>query len=564
MKIKIKEYLKKEWLCLEIKKPVTIEELLENKGVFEESKTFVSSLEYKTLVSIVNNRLEDLTYLIKDEDEIVLLDIRSFMGNRVYQSSLILLYIKAVKTVLGKEQDVIIENSLNQGMYTRFDEKVKIDKHFIDKLQEEMKNLINRNLPIKKEIVSREEALRIFREEGLIEKNRLILDNPNIKKCTFYSLDGYRDFFYGNMVPSTSYIEKFELVKCGKGIVLRFPQCNHPDSIPTYQNQRKLYNAFAKQLKWDNLLGINYVTDLNEKILKGEAKELILLSEAFHSKKIAAIADRIKRDKKKIILIAGPSSSGKTTFAKRLCIQLKVNGYKTLYMGTDDYFVERDETPLDERGERDYESLDAIDIELFNNNMNDLLEDKKVDLPYFNFLTGSKEFGKRITSISEDEVIVIEGIHALNEKLTVFIPKEAKFKIYISPLTQLNLDNHNRVSTTEERMLRRMVRDFNYRGKSAKETIREWSKVRKGEDENIFPYSDEADALFNSYSIYEISILKKYAYPLLEGIKEDEEEYAVSQNLIKFLDFFREIEDENYIDNRSIIREFIGGSVFLD
>ena len=309
---------------------------------------------------------------------------------------------------------------------------------------------------------------------------------------------------------------------------------------------------------------INYVSDLNRRIDEGKIKELIQISEALHESKIVEIAEMITKQKKRIILIAGPSSSGKTTFAQRLCIQLRVHGLKPLYLGTDDYFLEREQTPLDEYGEKDYENLSAVDIDLFNDNMNDLLAGKEVDLPIFNFLTGHKELGKRKTRIKGSQPIVIEGIHALNEALTPKIAEEEKFKIYISPLIQLNIDNHNRIITTDHRMLRRMVRDFKYRGYSAQNTINTWPKVRAGEDKNIFPFSNQADVVFNSVHLYEISVLKKYAKPLLEEITRDEPEYADAHRLLNFLRFFRTVDDDSAIANNSIIREFIGGSVFVD
>ena len=392
----------------------------------------------------------------------------------------------------------------------------------------------------------------------------MLSESLKLKKVKFYSLEGCRDFFYGFMAPSTGYIEHFQLMKYRRGVLLRFPHPSAPDTMPPYVDEKKMYQAFGEQTKWDRLLGVSYVADLNEKIENGQYKELIQLSEALHEKKIAQIADMIKKQHKRIVLIAGPSSSGKTTFARRLCIQLKVNGLDPLYLGTDDYFVEREETPLDEHGEKDYENLQALDIQLFNDNMNALLEGREVDLPSFDFLTGHKVYGGRRTMIRKDQPVVIEGIHALNEDLTPYISKEEKFKIYISPLTQLNIDAHNRIPTTDERMLRRMVRDNLYRGHNAQSTIASWPKVRAGEDKNIFPYSGEADVLFNSYHVYEIAVLKKYAEPLLSRITPDEPEYAEAVRMLKFLRFFRTIEDDHIIAGNSIIREFIGGSIFVE
>lgn len=554
MKIQLKVTSKGQWEEVEIEDNCTIEDVY---------KKYENELPYTVIAAKVNNKIEDLIFKIKNPCKIEFLDVRTQSANLIYQYSLSLLYLKAVKDILANVQ-VDIKNSLSNGLYTEIKTIKPLTEKNVKDIEKRMKRLVYEDIPFVKQVVSRDEAFDILVEDGLIEKTRLLNESLNLKQVKFYSLGNCRNFFYGLMVPSTRYLQNFELKKYKRGVLLRFPHPSNPNIIPPYVEQKKLYQAFGEQTRWDRLLGVNYVSDLNEKIDNGKYKELIQLSEALHEKKISQIADMIKKQHKRIILIAGPSSSGKTTFAQRLCIQLKVNGLEPLYMGTDDYFVEREMTPLDENGEKNFENLSAVDIELFNNNMNDLLEGKQVDLPTFNFITGHKEFGKRITSIKSSQPIVIEGIHALNEKLTSHIAKEEKFKIYISPLTQLNIDSHNRIPTTDERMLRRMVRDNLYRGHDAQSTIRQWPKVREGEDINIFPYSDDADVLFNSVHIYEISVLKKYAEPLLRQIDEDEPEYAEATRMLKFLKFFKTIEDDSIIVNNSIIREFIGGSIFVD
>lgn len=554
MKIQLKVTSKGQWEEVEIEDNCTIEDVY---------KKYENELPYTVIAAKVNNKIEDLIFKIKNPCKIEFLDVRTQSANLIYQYSLSLLYLKAVKDILANVQ-VDIKNSLSNGLYTEIKTIKPLTEKNVKDIEKRMKRLVYEDIPFVKQVVSRDEAFDILVEDGLIEKTRLLNESLNLKQVKFYSLGNCRNFFYGLMVPSTRYLQNFELKKYKRGVLLRFPHPSNPNIIPPYVEQKKLYQAFGEQTRWDRLLGVNYVSDLNEKIDNGKYKELIQLSEALHEKKISQIADMIKKQHKRIILIAGPSSSGKTTFAQRLCIQLKVNGLEPLYMGTDDYFVEREMTPLDENGEKNFENLSAVDIELFNNNMNDLLEGKQVDLPTFNFITGHKEFGKRITSIKSSQPIVIEGIHALNEKLTSHIAKEEKFKIYISPLTQLNIDSHNRIPTTDERMLRRMVRDNLYRGHDAQSTIRQWPKVREGEDINIFPYSDDADVLFNSVHIYEISVLKKYAEPLLRQIDEDEPEYAEASRMLKFLKFFKTIEDDSIIVNNSIIREFIGGSIFVD
>ena len=554
MKIQLRTALRGNFEEIEVNQGTTIEEIY---------KQYEKTLPYTILAAKVNNKFEDLTYELFEDCNLELLDMRTQAANLIYQYSLSLIYLKAVYDCLGNVK-VEIQNSLNKGLYTEIKTEKPVTARQVHAIEKRMTEIVKEDIPFVKEVVSREEAMDILAQDGMKEKQRILSESLDLNQVKFYSLNGVRDFFYGLMVPSTGYIKYFELMKYRRGVLLRFPHPSDPNVIPEYEDEKKMYQAFGEQTKWDKLLDVNYVADLNDKIENGQYKELIQLSEALHEKKIAEIADMIKKQHKRIILIAGPSSSGKTTFARRLCIQLKVNGLNPLYMGTDDYFVERENSPLDEHGEKDYENLRALDIHLFNDNMNDLLAGKEVDLPTFDFMTGHKVFGERITSIKPVQPIVIEGIHALNEKLTEYIPKEEKFKIYISPLTQLNIDAHNRIPTTDERMLRRMVRDNLYRGHNAQSTINSWPKVRAGEDVNIFPYNSEADVLFNSYHVYEIAVLKKYAEPLLRQITPEEPEYAEAIRMLKFLRFFKTIDDDHVIVNNSIIREFIGGSIFVE
>ena len=554
MKIQLKKELRGQFEEITVERGMTIEEIY--KEIKEE-------LPYTVLAARVNNKIERLEHRIYGDCRVELLDMRTQEANLIYQNSLCLIYLKAIEDVLGKV-DVDIENAINKGLYTEIKSHDAITAKDIKKIEKRMRQLVKADRPFVREKLTKEEAEELFIQTGCPEKAELLCENQQRRKIPFYSLDGYRDFFYGLMVPSTSYIEHFQLMKYRRGVLLRFPHPSNPNVIPEYVDEKMLYKTFGEQSRWGKLMGINYVSDLNRKIEEGKFKELIQLSEALHDRRIVEIADMITRQKKRIILIAGPSSSGKTTFAQRLCIQLRVNGLQPLYMGTDDYFVERENTPVDEFGEKNYEDLDAVDVHLFNQNINDLLAGKEVDMPSFNFITGHKEYGKRLTSIRSSQPIVIEGIHALNEDLTRELPAEQKFKIYISPLTQLNIDSHNRVVTTDHRMLRRMVRDYKYRGHSAQNTISSWPKVRAGEDKNIFPYSNEADVLFNSVHLYEICVLKKYAKPLLEAIKPDEPEYSDAVRMLNFLRFFKTVEDDSAIVNNSILREFIGGSVFAD
>ena len=554
MNIKLIKSLRMPEETIEVEKGISIEELY---------KTYEKELPHTVLLAKVDNKLEELSHCLHRSCTVEFLDMRTQSGNLVYQNSLTLLYLKATEDVMG-HVEVCIENALNKGLFTEIKGADNVTAKNVKAIEARMRELVAENLPFVHEELTKEEAIAEFEEMGCPEKIQLLGENPRVKKVPFYSLDGYRNFFYGFMVPSTSYLKHFELRKYRRGVLLRFPHPSNPSEIPEYVDEKTLYKTFGEQSKWGKLMGIKNVSDLNAKIEEGKFKELVQLSEALHERRIVEIADMITKNKKRIILIAGPSSSGKTTFAQRLCIQLRVNGLEPLYMGTDDYFVEREDTPLDEYGEKNYEDLEAVDIELFNSNMKDLLSGKTVDLPSFDFMTGHKIYGKRITSIKSNQPIVIEGIHALNEALTPHIPKEEKFKIYISPLTQLNIDSHNRIVTTDHRMLRRMVRDFKYRGHSAQNTISGWPKVRAGEDKNIFPFSNEADVMFNSVHLYEISVLKKYAQPLLEDISEEEPEYSDAVRMLNFLRFFKTAEDDSVIVNNSILREFIGGSVFVE
>ena len=554
MNIKLVKELRAPAVDISVQKGTTIEELY---------RQFEDSLPYTVLAAKINNKIESLEYKIESECRIEFLDMRTQAASLIYQNSLILLYLKAVEDVLGKS-DVDIENAINKGLYTEIKTSKPVTSKEVKAIEHRMKELVNEDLPFLKENLTKKEATDRFMDMGCPEKTILLNEDPEIRKIPFYSLGGYKDFFYGQMVPSTGYIKHFELRKYRRGVLLRFPQISSPDRIPEYVDEKMLYKTFGEQSRWGKLMGITYVSDLNRKIEEGKFNELIQLSEALHERRVVEIADMITKQNKRIVLIAGPSSSGKTTFARRLCIQLRVNGLEPLYMSTDDYFVERSDTPLDEYGEKNFEDIEAIDVDLFNRNMNDLLAGKTVDLPTFDFIKGAKIYGKRITSIKGNQLLVIEGIHTLNEALTFEIPKEEKFKIYISPLTQLNIDSHNRIVTTDHRMLRRMVRDYKYRGYSAQNTIASWPKVRAGEDKNIFPFSNEADVLFNSVHLYEICVLKKYAQPLLSSIKPEEPEYSDAVRMLNFLRFFRTVEDDSAIVNNSILREFIGGSVFVD
>ncbi|MGI6732697.1 MAG: nucleoside kinase [Anaerovoracaceae bacterium] len=537
----------------EVKECITIEEVV---------KQYQEKLPYRVLAAKVNNRVRELTRSITEPCTITFLDMRDATASRIYQNSVSFIYLKAINDLLGNVR-VEIQNSLNKGIYTEIKTREALSVDDVSKIEDKMRELVQADIPFVRKILSREEAFKLFSDHNHEEKRRILKGLPHVDKVPVYSCDGFLNFFYGQMVPSTGYIEYFELRRYRNGVILRFPEPAAPDRIPEFRNEAKLYRAFGEAKKWGNLMGISYVEDLNQAIATGEYKEIIQISEALHEKKIAYIADDIVQKKKRIILICGPSSSGKTSFAKRLIIQLRVHGEKPLYIGTDDYFVERHQTPLLPDGTPNFEDIEALDLSLFNRNMNDLLSGKEVDLPVFDFYTGRKQFGTRITKISADQPIIIEGIHVLNRILTAEIDDESKYKIYISPLTQLNIDNHNRIPTTDARLLRRMVRDHQFRGYDANKTLEQWPKVRAGEDKNIFPFNGEADMLFNSAHIYELGVLKKYAEPMLEAIGPEEATYSEAVRLLRFLRYFHTIEDDSVIPNNSIIREFIGGSILV-
>ncbi|MDR1571825.1 MAG: nucleoside kinase [Clostridiales Family XIII bacterium] len=539
------------------------EEIRVEKGatLADVADLFRARLPYRALAARVDFQVRELNKTVEAPADITFLDMRTNAANLIYQRSLSLLFLKAARDVLGR-CGVFIENSLNKGFFTVIRGR-SLSARDVAAIEERMRGLVAADLPYVKQRVDKETAYRFLAEDGYEERTRMLRQAKDVESVVFYSLDGFRDYFFGQMAPSTGYIERFELRKYRNGLLVRFPHYSRPDAIPPYADEKKLYRAFSEASAWSRLMGISVAADLNERVEGERCVEMIQLSEALHEKSVAGIADRVTREKKRVVLIAGPSSSGKTTFARRLCIQLKVNGLSPLCLGTDDYFLDRQDTPLDEHGEPNFEDLISLDLGLFNDNLNALLRGEAIDAPRYDFYLGKKVFGERSLRLMPGQPIVIEGIHGLNGQLTGGVDDAEKFRIYISPLTALNIDSHNRIPTTDVRLLRRMVRDHKFRGNGARNTIATWPKVRAGEDRNIFPFSDEADVLFNSAHTYELAVLKKYATPLLMEIREDEEEYSEAYRLLRFLQVFREIEDDSAIVNNSILREFIGGSIFV-
>ncbi|MDS1030716.1 nucleoside kinase [Bacillota bacterium LX-D] len=513
------------------------------------------------LAARVNNVLKDLHFSLQEDAKLEFLDLTSDDGMRIYQRSLCFLLIKAVGE-LFPEAKVSVEHSISKGLYCELHQAEPITEKDVQQIENRMRELVAQDIPFVKETVSLSEAIKLFEKEGQYDKVSL-LKHRNRPHTNLYSCGWLRDYFYGYMAPSTGYLKVFELKFYMPGFILRFPEKSNPTVVPEYVEQPKLFNIFREAEKWAGILEIKNVGSLNEQIASGNAGDLIRVSEAFHEKKIAEIADLItkNRDQIRLILIAGPSSSGKTTFAQRLAVQLRVNDVRPISISLDDYFVSRDKTPLDELGEPDFEALEAIELDLFNEHLTKLIQGSEVELPVFDFITGQREYKGRRVKIKRDQPIIIEGIHGLNDQLTTAIPRGSKFKIYISALTQLNIDDHNRISTTDARIIRRIVRDNQFRSNDALKTIRIWPKVRKGEERNIFPFQENADVMFNSHLVYELAVLVKYAAPLLQKIDEQCPEYSEAKRLLKFLGYFLPMDDKEVPFN-SIIREFIGNSCF--
>lgn len=517
-------------------------------------------IKYSVYAALIDNKVMALNTRLTDGVSLRFLDIRSKQAFLMYQNSLVMLLLAAAKDIIG-DQHVEVRMTLNQGLYIEVT-SCDVNEDQVAKIGMRMNQLIDMDLPFETGHFTKRTGRKLMLEEGLDESSRVFDKLRESDEVRIYKLNGYSDFFFTDLVPSTGYLKYFELMKYRDGILLRFAQPENPDRIPLYADEYIMYRAFKEQSQWNHLLGVKYVADLNEKIREGKSFDLIQMSEALHDKKIVEIADAITAQKKRVVLVLGPSSSGKTTFARRLIVHLKVRGLDPLYVGTDDYFKERENCPRDENGEYDFEGIDALDLDLFNRQMKGLLAGEEVDMPVFDFITGHKEYGKRITQISGDQPIIIEGIHSFDSVLTQEIDESEKFRIYISPLTHINLNAHNRIPTTDTRIVRRIIRDSRTRGANAAETLKIWKKVHAGENKNIFPHSGEADMLFNSVHVYELAVLKKYAVPLLKEIPEDDTEYPEAERLLKLFEFVESLEDDQLIANTSILREFIGGGVF--
>ncbi len=520
--------------------------------------------DYPIVLATVDGKLRELNNMVERDSRIEFITTKSNIGIQTYRRSVVLMMLSAIYDVASEEMvppKVKVLYSISKGYYCEIDAEFEVDEDFLNRVSARMKEVVKLDLPINKKSLAVDEGRELFAKLGMPDKEKLFKYRLS-SKVNLYDTNGYEDYYYGYMVPSTGYLKYFELHKYDKGFVLQLPTQHAPKQVPEFNPPRKLFETLKRSSEWGEMLGVDTVGALNDAISAGEIQELILVQEAIQEKQIADIAEQIVSSKnKKFIMIAGPSSSGKTTFSHRLSIQLRAHGLKPHPIAVDDYFVEREQTPVDENGNYNFESLYAVDIELFNRHMKMLLNGERVEIPTFNFKTGKKEYKGNFKQLGPDDILVIEGIHCLNDKLSYSLPRESKFKIYISALTQLNIDEHNRIPTTDGRLIRRMVRDARTRGANAERTISMWDSVRRGEEENIFPFQEEADAMFNSALIYELAVLKQYAEPLLFSVPRDSEHYVEAKRLLKFLDYFLGVNSED-IPNNSILREFLGGSCF--
>lgn len=515
------------------------------------------------VLAVANGKIRELFKEAADGAQVHFLTTSDKIGHDTYVRSATMLLTKAAYDVAGdaEKSKLKVEFSIGNGLYCSPRGGLTVDDAFVEALNARMHELADARLPFTKRAWPTDEAISLFASQGMTDKVQLFRYRRG-SYINVYCLDGYYDYHYGYMVPDTGYLTRFEVIPYRGGLMLMLPSASEPECTPDFEERKKLFDTLYESTQWGEQIGIDTVGDLNDKICGGNLAELILVQEAMQESRIGHIADEIaSRSHVKFVMIAGPSSSGKTTFSHRLSIQLKARGLKPHPIALDNYFVNREFTPRDEDGKFNFECLEAIDVEQFNRDMCELLDGKRVEMPTYNFKLGRREYNGNSLKLEEEDILVIEGIHGLNDKMSYALPKESKFRIYISALTSLNVDEHNRIRTTDGRLLRRMVRDDRTRGISAKQTIDQWASVRRGEEENIFPYQESADVMFNSALIYELCVLKTYAEPLLYSIQKEDPEYFEAKRLLKFLDYFIGVSSEN-LPNNSIVREFVGGSCF--
>ncbi len=512
---------------------------------------------------IINGKIRELMKRVDRDCELTFATYGDAIGHKTYVRSAIMLLMKAIKDIAGYETaaETKVEFAIGAGYYCRFRKGFSLDEKQIVRVKERMQELVEADLAITKKAYPAEEAIALFKKYGMNDKVKLFRYRRS-STINVYCLGDYYDYYYGYMLPSTGYISCFDLLPYENGLILLLPEKEEPEKLPVFEPRKKLFQTLMQAGQWVEEIGIDTVGDLNDQICEGNIADMILVQEALQERRIGEIArDIARREGVKFVMIAGPSSSGKTTFSHRLSIQLRTYGMRPHTIGLDNYYLNHDSTPLDEDGNPDYECLEALDVEQFNQDMAELLAGKSVELPTFNFKTGKREYNGRTVKLGPDDILVIEGIHGLNEKMSHSLPAESKYKIYISALTCLNVDEHNRIPTTDGRLLRRMVRDARTRGASAQKTIEMWASVRRGEEKYIFPFQEQADAMFNSALVYELAVLKQYAEPLLFSIKKGEPEYHEAKRLLKFLEYFLGVSSEELPKN-SLCREFVGGSCF--
>ncbi|MCL2291401.1 MAG: nucleoside kinase [Bacteroidetes bacterium] len=545
---------------------ITIENL--NKAIeveygaslLEVAKNENITLPYPILGALVNNQVRSLQYQAHKPCCVKYFDITSSYGIGVYTRSLYFILFASIKALYPRAKLNIL-HSISGGKYCEIENiHHPINESVLLAIKNKMDELIAANLPFVRKEVPYNEAIEVFKKQGF-EKEKSIFSETNKMYLTIHQLGDAVNYYYGSLLPSTGYITLYGLELYEHGLLLKIPNRKRPDVIPQTRKMSKLFHVYKQFKEWSNKLNIPYIYDLNEKINSGQVGELILTTEALQEKVWANVADEIHRKEAKMVLISGPSSSGKTTSCKRLSVQLGVIGYHPVQISVDDFFVEREESPRDKNGNYDFEALEAIDLKLFNETLDRLLAGEEVELPTFNFQLGTKEWKGKKVAMQGNSILVIEGIHCLNPKLTASIVEDVKYKIFVSALTSLSVDSQNPIPTTDTRLIRRIIRDFNYRGYSALDTLRRWQSVRDGEEKNIFPYQENADIMFNTSLIYELAVLRPYAMPILMAVPEYEPEFAEAIRLIKFLGFFKPISD-NMIPGTSILREFVGGSKF--
>ncbi|MBR6897012.1 MAG: nucleoside kinase [Lachnospiraceae bacterium] len=515
------------------------------------------------MLCLHGNRLRELSHRVFEGGEIRFITAAENCGSQTYKRTAVMVFIKSVLDVVGREnvKETFVDFSISKGYYIEIKGELILDDELVTKIDERMHEIAEADIQINKRTIDVSDAMDIFRAQGMDCKERLFRYRMS-SRVNVYELDGYYDYFYGYMLPSTGYVKYYSLHRYGNGVVLQFPDGAQTRMPAEFMPQHKVTRKLLETARWNEAQNVRCVADLNDRIVDKSVNDLILIQEAHQNQELANIASMIKdRGNIKFIMVAGPSSSGKTSFSHRLSIHLRANGYIPHPIGVDDYFVDRERTPRDENGEYNFEDIECIDRECFNNDMSRLLSGEKVEMPHFDFATGQRVYRGDYLQLGEEDILIIEGIHCLNPALYPELPQERMFKIYISALTQLNVDEHNRVSTTDGRLIRRMARDAAKRSISATETIQRWASVRRGEENNIFPFQETADVIFNSALCYELPVLKTYAQPLLFSVPADSKEYLEAKRLLKFLDYFLTIPADN-IPRDSILREFIGGSIF--